>query len=120
MALNSRAWFVYRSDDGNDYLVQLDASNGDVAGAGLARAVSPANDATPQLPRRLRPRFVWAENISNGGRRRIVCGQPDAALFQDGGTVTLDEVGDADGAPYTCTGAVGEKRVFGLLPTGTP
>jgi hypothetical protein len=78
----SRKWFKYRAGDGNDYAVQLDESNGEVADfADYADA-----DDLPLLPRGHTMRYVNVER--NGASRKIWVGTPGSGLVT-GSTISL-------------------------------
>lgn len=110
MGLNTRGTYVYRSDDGSDYLVSMDDSN--AAATGFVAAASPTNDSTPNLPTGYTMRQINCYRSANNGRRRVPCPQPTSTKFVDGGTIDLAEVGVVASQTYVITSAIGEKRRF--------
>jgi hypothetical protein len=101
------ARYAYISDDGNTYSLRMDASN--------AVAVGNVADAeSPDLPRSYHPRYVLAQDASDGSQRKLVIGDATNALFVGPGTGTVT-IADYDANPNTSTAhsvrsRVGEKR----------
>ncbi|HEX7762729.1 MAG TPA: hypothetical protein VF433_03870 [Cellvibrio sp.] len=107
----SRDSYVYTSDTGNLYVLQLDETLGDLAGADLD-AFDPANPgtATPK-PTRFSPRGVYWQATATGfeGKRKfIICGTTDATLYNS----SVRQALTVDGVAGTTTGRRGEKQSF--------
>ena len=66
----SNKWFIYTTDSGADYALQLDESNTEAVNAGSQDYL---NDATVvfAVPRNVRPRYAVFENAA--GTRSIRC-----------------------------------------------
>lgn len=107
----SRASYVYTSDTGALYVLQLDETLGDLTGVDLD-AFDPGSPgaATPK-PTRFSPRGVYWQATATGfeGKRKfLVCGTTDATLYDSNVRQTLT----IDGVAGTTTGRRGEKLSF--------
>jgi hypothetical protein len=106
--------FNYVSDDGNTYIVRLDASNAAAVGAVAA-------SGRPNLPHGYRERHVWVTDTTDvtggrtptGLRRKIPVTNPAAALWV-GGTdvISLPDftVTPSVAVNWNVEGRVGEQR----------
>lgn len=107
----TRASYVYTSDTGALYVLQLDETLGDLTGAGLD-AYDPASpgSATPK-PTRFQPRGVYWQGTATGfetKRKFITCGTLDATLYDSNVRQTLT----IDGVAGVTTGRRGEQISF--------
>lgn len=84
----SRKWFVYTSDTGDSYAIQLDESNTEavMAGATSDEDYTDTTTVSVAVPRNIDPRRVFYSN--NARTRTISCVVPTAAQYADivGGT----------------------------------
>lgn len=105
-----RAVYLYDNDQGTDYLITLDETNGDLTELGLVKGTPTNVIGVPSLPSRLKPRYVlWKGTV--GGRdvaKRLVCSRASTA-FSSVGSTAFDIDGSTGGAT---TGRVGEKETF--------
>lgn len=100
------ARYAYISDDGNTYKVHMDISNALSAG-------NTPDSASPDLPKRHKPRFVLAAHPTTGRERRIVIGDPANGLWTGAtATVSLPDFA-ALMAPtaFVVRGRIGERRL---------
>lgn len=100
------AKYAYISDDGNTYKVHMDISNALSAG-------NTPNAASPDVPKRYKPRFVLAAHPTTGRERRIVIGDPANDLWV-GGTTTIQLPDFANlmaPAAFVVRGRIGERRL---------
>lgn len=81
----------------------------DLALAGLGFAAASAADAP--LAQGVSPRVVYCLHSASGRRRAVVCATPAAyaTLTAGGQTLTLPDVGDADGDTWNVTGGRDER-----------
>lgn len=80
----SRKWMLYRSDNGQDYAVQIDESNGEAGGFTDVPAVA----AQQQLPKGMKMRHVLVKHAASGASRKLYLGTPTNPL-KNGGSVNL-------------------------------
>lgn len=66
----SRKWFVYTTDSGSDFAIQLDESNTEAVNGATQDLVEGIN-ITFALPRNVKPRCVYYSNTNN--TRTIKC-----------------------------------------------
>lgn len=102
---------VYVSDDGNSYVVTLDASN---AAAGGFAAYDPVGSPHLNLPKGYRMRYIDCFRDATGSRRKIAIAASNNAKFVSGGTISIMDfkaIPPAD-ADFQITFAGGEKRRF--------
>lgn len=64
-------WFVYTTDDGDDFAIKLDESNTEQVNAGTQDYVAGAG-VNYSVPRNLKPRNLVYESTDGNVRRRIV------------------------------------------------
>lgn len=98
----SNKWFVYTTDTGADYALQLDESNTEAVNGGTQDFL---NDSTLvyALPRNVKPRYALYENAA--GTRQIKCIALTTAIYNgipatvptipdpiSGGTLTLKRI----------------------------
>jgi len=112
--LGSKTDYVYTSDSGDTYSVSTDD---DLAvaglGAGAAAPVAydpdspPANFLGP-LPRRTKPRVVFAQADSDRARKDLIAFDPTADLY----ATTARQAVTIDGEDGETTGRRGEKFTF--------
>ena len=77
----SRKWFVYASDLGEDYAIQLDESNTEAVMGGTDGDYTDTSGIQAALPRNIRPRAVF---YGNANRTRVIkCTVFSAARYQD-------------------------------------
>src|ERR1041385_813928 len=82
-----RGWYVYSSDDGNDYQIPMDSGN--AAAAGMAAA-----GTEPSLPHGYVPRYVLVKHPTSGKERRLTIGSASNAMFVGSdSTVTIEQFG---------------------------
>jgi hypothetical protein len=100
-------YYRYTRNDGTTY--NAIRHRVDLALAGLGFGAASAAD--PSLPRSVYPRVVYCLHPASGRRRSIVCATPAAfaTLTAGGQTLTLPDVGDADGDTWNVTGGRGER-----------
>lgn len=98
--------FEYISDNGNTYVIRLDASN--AAAVGAVASALPANK-----PGRLKPRYVLAKHPTTGRERRIIVCDPANGLYTgDTATVSLPDFGASMAATnFNVAGRIGERRL---------
>lgn len=106
----SRAKYVYTSDTGDAYILELDTTLAALS-PGLT-AFDPANpgDASP-APRRFSPRGVHWQGTAAGfesKRKFVVCGQLSDPIYD----TTLRTALTIDGAAGITTGRRGEQLTF--------
>jgi len=103
----SRAKYEYTSDSGTVYKLTLDATLGDIAGAGLTAAGAASTAANK--PVGFKPRVVFWQGDLNGDtkRKEIVC-NGTSTLYQ----TDVSQALTVDGVAGTITGRRGEKLTF--------
>jgi len=79
----SRKWMVYEGDDGNEYAVQIDESNGEAANfADYGILYEVAGVVLPVLPKGFQMRYANAQTTANeGGTRKIWVGTPNSGII---------------------------------------
>lgn len=97
--LGSRGLYVYASDDGDDYFVQLDASI--ATAGGFAPAPSDAPGIT--YPKKRKMRHVYGEQ-DDGTRMKLPVTGAANSLYVNGGTFSCQ------GFSWTVKGRIGEVR----------
>jgi len=97
--LGPRGFWIYQSDDGSDYVVQLDNSK---AGAG-GFAPAPTDAAGGNYIRGWKMRHVYGEQ-GDGTRISLPIASASNSLFRDGGSFVVS------GNSYEVRGRMGEKR----------
>lgn len=105
--LGPRRYYKYVMDTGDEYKYQTDEDLGTAVGAEL-------NDTLPDLPRRFKPRFVWAEGDDDGDtvRKKLICPTTETEAYNSTASTTIT----IDGTSFKTTGRVGEKQTFGANP----
>jgi hypothetical protein len=100
------ARYAYISDDGNTYKIHQDISNALSAG-------NTPDSASPDVPKRMKPRHVLAAHPTTGRERRIVIGDPANGLWT-GATTTIslpDFAALMAPTAYVVRGRIGERRL---------
>ena len=106
-------WIVLNLDEGNSETLGMELYN-DANASGKEFA----SEGPDYL--RLEPRYLLLEGKNAAGttiRRRWVCGNKSAALFNQGGTVVLsvfNGTSTVEAVTFRVTGTVGEKRTLAL------
>lgn len=77
----SRKWFVYASDIGTDYAIQLDESNTEAVMGGSDGDYTDTTNITAAVPRNISPRAVYYGNATR--TRTIKCTVLSAARYGD-------------------------------------
>lgn len=116
--LGRRGVFLYDGDDGNNYLISLDATLGNIAEVGLTEVDATSGAGIPKLPKDIQPRYVNWQGVCDGAtvRKRLVCGQASTAY--SAGTTTAFDIGGSTGG--STTSRVGERETFLRLPATIP
>lgn len=110
--LGPRAVFVYTTDGGTDYNVQLDESVGTAVGNDESSTNLPVIRAGGRKPFALRYLLLALASDPTITKTAIICDVANPLFASDvSGTVTINT------AVYNITGRVGEKASF-LVPTG--
>lgn len=106
--LGGRAYYRYEDDAGNEFKFLTDEDLGDAGG-------NTKNDTLPDLPRRFKPRGVYAQ-ANSGERKFIVVGDVTGSLYASNAsqTVTIDTL------QFKTTGRRGEQVSFGFNATEDP
>lgn len=99
--LGDRYYYKYTDDLGNDYKFLTDEDLGDAGN-------NEKDDTLDDLPRRFKPRGVYAQN-DDGNRKFIIVGDPDDEVFASNSSQTLT----IDGQSFKTTGRRGEQVSFG-------
>ena len=107
----SRRWFAYVADNGTEYNVELDESNGESEDLGFGPIVQGADTLEVSGRRPLRMRYVNCQRNEAGPpnetvRRRFYVGTVEA--YNDAIAAGVINVSGLD---YGITTAVGERRV---------
>lgn len=105
-----RAVYIYDDDQGNQYLITRDETNGDIAECGLTKGTTANIVGIPTIPARLKPRYVlWQGEIAGELKsKRLTCSRTSTA-FSAVGSTAFDVDGSTGGAT---SGRVGEKETF--------
>lgn len=100
------AHYAYISDDGATYKVKMDISNA------LSAGNTPDN-ASPDTPKRYKPRHILAAHPVTGRERTVVIGDPANALWVGGtGVISLPDFAAAMAATnFVVRGRIGERRL---------
>lgn len=111
------AIYVYKSDDGTEYLVRLDKTLGDLSQLGMQKAVQ--SDLTkPTLPKNFTPRKVlWEGEVGGEVKTKRLTANPEATAYKAKGSTKFEIDGSTKGGT---TGRVGEKQTFLRLKEETP
>lgn len=114
----SLKWMKYESDDGGEYRVKVDESNGEAFGFDDILVTS--TDALVELPKRYEMRYVVWRSNSGDISRKFHCGKPTNADFVVGGdyTVPILSGNTVQSVAGSFTYAVGEKRPMYLAASG--
>lgn len=114
----SRKWFVYTTDSGADYAIQLDESNTEAVN-GAAQDFVSGLAATDAVPRNIKPREIFYQNSS--GTRVIRCVALTQVIYNgaiSGGVSTISDPLNP-GANLSLVRANGEKlRIPYAIDTG--
>lgn len=117
--LGERGYFLYNSDAEVDYVIQTDATLGNLPQAGLVEADEDNAENVAFKPARLQPRGVHWQGVLNGRtvRKFIVCSL-ESEIYKASGSNPLT----VDGVQGVTTGRRGEVFSFPLLrkPTAGP
>lgn len=120
--LGQRGSFIYTSDTGEQYIIEMDATIGAITELGLVAANQTNAGTLTSPPKRLTLRYVNWTGICDGRAvaKRLVANASGVA-YSSGSSTPLDIGGSSDGR---VTGRVGEKFTFSNLPSaptgGTP
>lgn len=68
----SRKWFVYTTDAGNDFAIELDESNTEAVNGATQDFPNTGSPATVALPRNIKPRYAVYQNAENTITRKCV------------------------------------------------
>lgn len=112
--LGPRGVFVYVTDGGTSFNIQLDLSVAEAVGNIQSTTNLPTLRASGRKP--IQPRYILLTLVSDPTitKRAIICDVSLPLYDRDsGGTVTINSVA------WNVTGRVGEKASY-LIPTGTP
>jgi hypothetical protein len=104
-----RGVYVYHSDDGNAYNVNIDAGN-----AVAAAFVAATAGATPNKPRSYHMRYVLARNPTSGRERRIYIPTAANAMFVGGtNVISIEDFSTSPSATVVSpiAGRIGERRL---------
>lgn len=104
--LGTRTAYVYTSDNETEYVVRLDDTLATLSGTGFTDFTT-ASTATAK-PAGLTMRYVLWQSSDGVYRKKIHCGQNDAALFANDTSTALT----IDGIAGFTTGRVGEKMTY--------
>lgn len=114
--LGPRATFLYETDGGTSYNIQLDESVATAVGNDLSTVNVAAIRASGRKP--FQPRYILLALVSNPAvtKSAIICDVTNPLFARDAsGTVTIN------GVAYTITGRIGEKASFlTLAPPPAP
>lgn len=112
--LGARAAYEYISDNGNTYLLTLDATLGGITGCDLTAATTATMATT--APKGLRPRVIYWQGVLNGNivRKKLVCNASGSLYSDTSQALTID------GVAGSTTGRRGEKSSFIRLPAPAP
>jgi len=103
----ARGTFVYRSDDGNDYVVSVDTSNASAGGF-------TASTGQPNKPLNMKMRHVLLRHPNTGRERKLWIAQPDNSLYSGSGaaTATIEDFSTSPSVQtaYQVKGRIGERR----------
>jgi hypothetical protein len=103
----NRNIYVYRSESGSSYLLQLDETLGDIQGCGLTKANT--NSAGSPAPKRFKPRGVyWQGKLGDKIKRKFLVCAPNSVLYQADRSQKLT----IDGVDGSTTGRIGEKLSY--------
>ena len=111
----SRKWVVYQDDSSNDYSVQIDEGNAELAGfTDVSFAMEIAGVVPPPLPKGMTMRYVNVKDNNSGSTRKIWVGNKLHGLvtgsivslllwaFTDGGAVAA--------VSWAVTSPIGEAK----------
>ena len=99
----TRGFYVYISDDTNDYNIGTTNQNG--ATVNGATATTPGSN--PGLPPGWKPRHIYGKNVATGLRTSVPILDPTNTLWTgNGGTFSKNST------EYQIEGKIGEKRVY--------
>jgi len=120
MAIRDLKAVIYTDDFGRDYACRMDAALFAQVGASTNRKVGGSDYAgtpkLPPMPTNMTPRHVVVSNAGN--KRRVVCLEPTAELF-DGTETTINlPVLGASAVTYTVFESVAERYHSHLDPSG--
>lgn len=97
-------WFVYRSDNGQDYAIKADKSN--VAAVNPSGAGTPATLPPASVPRNIRPRYALFSDTTGQIKRKVVLLTP-ADVTALSNTASFTPTGET--ATVQVSTLVGEK-----------
>lgn len=73
---------VYEADNGSQYSVKIDESNGELAGfSDVTTAMEIAGTVPPPIPKELKMRYVTVVEPTSGSTRKIAVGRPDSPIW---------------------------------------
>lgn len=112
--LGPRATYLYVSDSGEEFTLQLDSTLATLPGTGL-RLATTADNAS-EKPKRFKPRGIYWQD-AQGRRKFIVCNVVAEGYYTAGGSVAIVIPGTttADAAEGISTGMRGEQRSYPKL-----
>lgn len=116
--LGKRASYVYAADDGQLFILALDATLGDLPGTGLTRYDGTQANVCKK-PVGFKPRYVrWRAVLADGStiNKEIICNDLAGGYYQSFATVQIP-IGSDTGET---TGRVGEKYSYIRATPGGP
>lgn len=112
-------WFVYTTDDGEDFALKLDESNTEAVNGGTQDLVDGAS-VSNALPRNIKPRRARYTNAARTRAISCVCLTPSIySGVVNGGVPTIPDPIAGGAAVLGLIGLTGESRTFPIpLDTG--
>lgn len=107
-----RAAYLYVSDSGEQFVIQLDATLGDLAGVGLTRATTGNAGGASNKPSRYELRGVhWQGELNGRVVRKFLTCAATGSLYEG----NVSQAVTIDGVPGATTGKRGERQTFARL-----
>jgi len=110
---NSKKTMIYLTDDGKAIPVQINENYGEALGFADYTGPIPSDVAAPYYLR-FKMRQIHASDSTGKVKQSFFVGSPDAAIYTEGGTVTVPRKGKANGLVLYVTGSTGEKKTFAV------
>jgi len=108
---NSRKTMVYLTDDGKALPVQINENYGEKLGFADYTGPIPSELAAPNYLR-FEMRKIYASDSTGKVKQSFYVGNPDEAIYTEGGSIIVPRKGKANGLTLFVTGSVGEKKTF--------